>query len=75
MLHHVSRVKDGQKRPKYVLGKVKAEIMQTTEIGDQLKFHVLAGKMLGTSGYSNIDLFKGDHKIAQVEIFYSLRNS
>ena len=73
VLYQLSRMKEGERRPHYILGKVTADFLKTVKTGDQLVIHALANKMLDTGGYSDINLFVGSQKVAQVEIIYSVR--
>ena len=55
------------------LGQVKAEFARPARIGDQLALRTLSGKMLKTGGYMDVLASVKDEKIADVQIFYSLR--
>ena len=71
-LHQLSKIKPGEKRPLYILGKVTAEFLQSVAIGDQLVIEARA-KMLEAGGYSDVTISVGDLKVAQVEIIYSVK--
>ena len=72
VLYHLTKVKGGQ-RPLYILGRANGEFFSRVEAGDQIRFQVSAGKMLGSGGYSNIHVSRRDEKVSDVEIFYSVR--
>ena len=72
ILYHLSKIKEGQKHPKYILGKAKAEFQQSVAAGDQLRIFALANKMLDTGGYSDIQLSNCDKDVAHIEIVYSV---
>jgi 3-hydroxymyristoyl/3-hydroxydecanoyl-(acyl carrier protein) dehydratase len=72
VLYHLNKIKENGKRPKYVLGKVKADFDEAVLIGDQLEIKAFANKMLDTGGYSDIDITKKGEKIAHIEIIYSV---
>ena len=59
--------------PGVFLGKIKAEFFHPVHIGDQITLKTLLGKMLATGGYMDVDISSGAEKVAQVQIFYSLR--
>ena len=71
-LYQLSKIKPGEKRPMYILGKVTAEFLQSVAIGDQLVIEARA-KMLEAGGYSDVTISVGDLKVAQVEIIYSVK--
>ncbi len=72
ILYQLSKIKEGEKRPKYILGKITAEFENSVWIGDQLKIVAFANKMLDTGGYSEIKLSKNGNYMANIEIVYSV---
>ena len=72
VLYHLNKIKEGEKRPKYFLGKINANFERAVLIGDQLKIKAFASKMLNTGGYSDIDVTRDGENIAHVEIIYSV---
>ncbi|MCK5082249.1 MAG: 3-hydroxyacyl-[acyl-carrier-protein] dehydratase FabZ [Candidatus Omnitrophica bacterium] len=72
VLYQLSKIKEGEKRPKYILGKITANFNTTVFVGDQLKIKAFANKMLDTGGYSDIEVTIGDEHIVHVEIIYSV---
>ena len=72
VLYHLNKIKEGMKRPKYVLGKIKAEFQEAVHIGDQIAIKAFANKMLDTGGYSDIDVTKNGNAVAHIEIIYSV---
>lgn len=72
VLYHLNKIKEGEKRPKYVLGKIKADFDGAVLIGDQIEIKAYANKVLDTGGYSDIDVKKNGNPIVRVEIIYSV---
>ncbi len=72
VLYHLNKIKEGEKRPKYVLGKIKADFDGAVLIGDQIEIKAYANKVLDTGGYSDIDVKKNGKPIVRVEIIYSV---
>jgi len=73
LVYHLSKIKEGEKHPRYILGRVKAEFNKSAEVGDQLSIEAFATKMLDTGGYSDINVMVDSEKIATVEIVYSVK--
>ena len=71
VLYHVSKIKSGPK-PRYVLGRAKAEFHDFLLVGDNLRILAFADKMLDTGGYSTINLSKGSRIIGKITIIYSV---
>ncbi len=55
------------------LGQVKAEFTRSAHAGDQIALKTLSGKMLKNGGYMDVLASVKEEKIADVQIFYSLR--
>ncbi len=72
MLYGLSKIKIGQKQPKYILGKSTADFKNFVYLGDQITIHALANKMLDTGGYSDITLSRTSENIGTIEIIYSV---
>jgi len=72
VLYHLTKIKH-EMRPQYFLGKVEAEFFFPAEIGDQLNIKVLAGKIMKTGGYSDIQIDSQAEKICGIRIFYSTK--
>ena len=72
ILYHLSKIKEGEKHPKYILGKTKAEFERSVSAGDQLSIVAFANKMLDTGGYSDIQLSNCDKSVAHIKIVYSV---
>ena len=66
------KIKEGEKRPKYILGKIAAEFEDFIGAGEQLKVVAFANKMLDTGGYSEIKLSKSGRNMANIKIIYSV---
>ena len=75
VLYHVSKVKPGQKRPRYFLCRTKAEFFKSVEVGDEIKFHIANGKMLDSGGYSDATIVVGSSKIADLELIFKVEKS
>lgn len=73
VLYQLSKIKVGEKRPQYILGRITANFLTSIVIGDQLRIKALANKMLDSGGYSDINLSVGVKKIAEIEIIYSVK--
>ena len=72
VLYQLSKIKEGEKRPKYILGKITAEFEDFIGAGEQLKVVAFANKMLDTGGYSEIKLSKSGRNMANIKIIYSV---
>jgi 3-hydroxyacyl-[acyl-carrier-protein] dehydratase len=72
VLYHLNKIKEGENRPKYVLGKIDADFKEAVLIGDQLEIKAFANKMLDTGGYSDIDVKRNGEPIVHIEIIYSV---
>jgi 3-hydroxyacyl-[acyl-carrier-protein] dehydratase len=72
VLYHLNKIKEGEKKPKYVLGKITADFKGAVLIGDQIEIKAYANKMLDTGGYSDIDITKNGEHAAHIEIIYSV---
>ena len=59
---------------KVFLGKIKSEIFNIVNVGDQLTLKTLSHKMFNNNGFMNINVSVDVKKIADIEIFYSLQN-
>ncbi len=73
VLYHISKVKEGEKRLGYMLGRVQAEFRDVVTIGDQLKIQSFATKMMDKYGFADVKLstdFKKD--IGEVRVIYSV---
>ena len=56
VLYHLTKIKEGEKRPKYILGKFQAEFERAVFIGDQLEIKAYATKLLDMGGYSDVKI-------------------
>lgn len=74
ILYHVSKVKDGRGRPKYFIGKCKAEFNAPVACGASVRLRVTAGKLLDTGGYTDIDVLADKIDVAKITIFFSVQN-
>ncbi len=72
-LYQLSKIKPGQKRPQYILGKITAEFEKEVCIGDHLTIEALANKMLDTGGYSDVTISVDAQRVANIEIIYSVK--
>ena len=72
VLYHLNKIKEGQKKPKYILGKISADFEKSVSAGDQISIKAYANKMLDTGGYSDIDVTKDGERVAHIEIIYSV---
>lgn len=59
---------------RFFLGQAKAEFARAARAGDQLTLKTLSGKTLKTGGYMDVEASVKEEKIADVQIFYSLRH-
>ena len=77
VLYHVSKVKEGEKRLGYILGRAQAEFRDGVTIGDQLKIQAFATKMMDKYGFADVKLYTDFKKnIGEVRVIYSVvRNS
>lgn len=73
VLYNISMVEEGEKRPQYVLGKVKVEFSEFVSVGDQIRIKAHATKMVKTGGVSDIELFVNSQKVADMFLFFSVR--
>ena len=65
----------GEKDNLYFLGKIEVEFFDQACVGDELVIKVLPGKTMGAGGYSNAEVFVGQKKISNIQIFYSVRKN
>ena len=73
VLYHVSKVKEGVKKPNYIFGKAKAEFRNVVIIGDQLRIQTFATKMMDKLGYMDVYLYTDFKKnIGNVRVIYSV---
>jgi len=56
ILYHLSKIKEGEKHPRYILGKLQAEFKTAVFVGDQLEIKAYATKLLYTGGYSDVEI-------------------
>ena len=66
-------VRAGGQDKKIFLGKVKAEFFDQVFPGDQIKLELLSSRMLASGGIFNVNILKDKQKIAEVELFCSIR--
>ncbi len=69
VLYHVSKVKEGEPRPKYMLGRTKGEFEKRIIIGDVIFFRVTA-KILSWGGYNVIQISGAKENVAIIQIIY-----
>ncbi|MCK5580219.1 MAG: 3-hydroxyacyl-[acyl-carrier-protein] dehydratase FabZ [Candidatus Omnitrophica bacterium] len=72
VLYHVSRVKEGE-RPRYVIGKVKAEFMGHATAGDVLNLEVCGTKLLDNMGCADVNVDVDAKQIAAMQMFFSVQ--
>ena len=72
LLYHLSKIKDGEGRPKYIFGKATANFMNRVHIGDQLKIVTSATKMLDRLGFMDSKLSVDMTEVADIQIMYSV---
>lgn len=73
ILYHKSKIKIGEKRPQYILGKIEATIHRPVGVGDSLLINALATKMLHLGGYSNIKVLNENEEVANFYVIYSVK--
>ena len=73
VLYHISKIKIGERRPKYFLGRTKGEFLKSIISGDKISFLAFANKMMDTGGYSEIEISVKSALVAKVEVIYSVR--
>lgn len=73
VLYHISKVKGTNRKPRYMLGRIKAEFFNSVSIGARLKIEALANKMLDTGGFSDIRVFSSSSSISNIRIVYSAK--
>ena len=56
ILYHLTKIKEGEKRPKYILGRFQAEFGRAVFIGEQLEIKAYATKLLDIGGYSDVEI-------------------
>lgn len=71
-VYQLSKIAPSELMPKYVLGRISAEIKDVVSIGDQLVLKACANKMLENGGYSDVFVFIGDVEVAKIEVIYSV---
>ena len=70
VLYQLSKIKEGEQRPKYILGRVTSDFKRPIAIGDQIQIKAYANKMMDAGGYSDIELSVDGEPVAHVEIIY-----
>ena len=73
VLYHVSRVKEGEKRPRYVIGKVIAEFMGNAAVGDVVNLGISGKKLFDTMGCVDVHVGIDEKEIASMEMFFSVQ--
>ena len=74
VLYHLSKVEEGEPRPKYFLGRVKSEFSCQVSAGSQIRLTVKSARMLAAGGYSDIDIYENQELVSKVEIFYKAQH-
>lgn len=64
----------GPAKPAFI-GKVKAEFFSQVAVGDQVSLNVRSSRVIGTGGYSDVEISVGEDKKAEVTAFYSIQPS
>ena len=72
VLYHVTKVGDGP-RPKYFLGKTKAEYFSPVVVGDQLAITVKANKIAANGAVVEAEIFVGDKLAAKMELVLGVK--
>ena len=72
VLYHVSRVKEGAPRPRYVLGKTRAEFFKPVKVGDQLHIRAWGTKLLDIGEYSDVEILTDD-LVSKIELILSVK--
>ena len=72
VLYHVSKVCAGQRRPKYFLGRSKAEFNREVRVGETLNIRVSSGKLMDSGGYADARLSVGQFNVAQMELIFKV---
>lgn len=72
ILYHLSKIKDGEKRPRYIWGKTTASFINRVYIGDQLKIVTSATKMFDRLGFMDSRLSVDVVNVADIQIMYSV---
>ncbi len=73
VLYHVSKVKPGQPRPRYFIGKCDAEFSGPVNYGTTLRLRVTAGKLLDTGGYADVEISADQTEVAKITLFFSVK--
>ena len=75
ILYHLSKIKEGEKHPKYIWGKTVASFINRVCIGDQLKIVTSATKMFDSLGFMDSKLSVDTANVADIQIMYSVDKS
>ncbi|HLF17580.1 MAG TPA: hypothetical protein VI749_01640 [Candidatus Omnitrophota bacterium] len=74
ILYHFSMIKNFSVKPKYIVGKVKAEFLSKIYVGDQVTLHAKATKLLVSGGYSEIEVKSTKLLISNMVLFFSVKD-
>ena len=75
VLYHVTKVMPGEQRPRYYLGRTKAEFFDLVKPGDEIKLKMANGKIMDAGGYTDATLSVGSTKIADLELIFKVERS
>ena len=73
VLYHVSKVKEGDPRPQYVLGRTKAEFRDFANIGEQISLGVTKIRLFSAMGYMGVAVRAENKEIADMELMFGIR--
>lgn len=72
ILYHLTMIESTRRVPEYRLGRIKADIAEEILVGETLEIEAFANKILYSGGYSEINVFSENKKLAGVEIIYTV---
>ena len=72
ILYHLSKIKEGEKHPRYILGKLQAEFKTAVFVGDQLEIKAYATKLLYTGGYSDVEITVNSSFVSKMLLIFGV---
>ncbi len=70
VLYHISKVKD--QRPRYFLGRAKADFKKEVGLGEQLAIRISSGKLLDSGGYVDARVSSEKQEVAEMELIFKV---
>ena len=72
ILYHLSKIKEGEKHPRYILGKLQAEFKTAVFVGDQLEIKAYATKLLYTGGYRDVEITVNSSFVSKMLLIFGV---